>query len=164
MKVHFDLLEEKVNNKTNVFNEEIGKFINKIKEITLSFNQTNDLKDNEKYINNLNDLLLSNHRFIINNEEQNSGFIQKIVSFFYSVKYFFKKKNDVDVIKEKIDILKNQLINNLRSKRRLFNLRQKEQKIKIEANFKSILSLSFSDLSNIEEKECEDCKKLYYEA
>ena len=164
MKVHFDLLEEKVNNKINVFNEEIGKFINKIKEITSSFNQTNDLKNNEKYINNLNDLLLSNHHFILNNEEQNSNFIQKIVSFFYTVKYYFKKKNDINVIKEKIDNLKNQLIKNLNSKIRLFNVKQDEQNKKIKANFKSILSLSFSDLSNIEEKEWEECKKLYYEA
>ena len=163
-KVHFDLLEEKINNKINNFNKEIEKFIQQIKEITEIYNQTEDLKNNEQYINSFNDLLLSNKHFFFNKEENNDSFISKILSIFYSIKYFFKKKNDENVIKEKIDELKLDLLNNLNRKKRLFNLKLEDQRIKIKANFKSILCLSFSDLSNIEEKEWKECKKIYYEA
>ena len=60
--------------------------------------------------------------------------------------------------------MQKQILSDLKKKNRSFNLKLEDQSNKIKDNFKTILNLSFSDLSNIEEKEWKECIELYYEA
>ena len=164
IKEHFNSLQEKINNRINIFNKDIENFTLKIKEITMNFNQRDDLKNSEKYNNYLNELLLSNEKIVFDNSKTSNTFIGKIMVFFFNIKNFFKKKNDTSAIIEKINFFQTQLLRDLKMKNRSFNLKLIDQGIKIKDNFKSILSLSFSDLSNIEEKEWKECISLYYDA
>ena len=164
MKIHFDLLQEKINNRIAKFNEDIGNFTGKIKEITMNFTQGDQLKNSEQYNSYLNELFLSNEQIVFNNIKESNSFIDKIRWIFENIKYFFISKNDVNIITEKINELQKQILSDLKMKNRSFNLKLEDQSNKIKDNFKSILSLSFSDLSNIEEKEWKECIELYYEA
>ena len=164
MKIHFNLLQEKINNRIAKFNEDIGNFTGKIKEITMNFTQGDQLKNSEQYNSYLNELFLSNEQIVFNNIKESNSFIDKIRWIFENIKYFFISKNDVNIITEKINELQKQILHDLKMKNRSFNLKLEDQSNKIKDNFKSILSLSFSDLSNIEEKEWKECIELYYEA
>ena len=164
IKKHFNTLQDKINNGINIFNKDIENFTSKIKEITMNFSQRDDLKNNEKYNNYLNELLLSNEKIVFDHSQESNSFIGKIMVFFYNIKNFFQKKNETKEIIEKINLLQDQLLKDLKMKNRAFNLKIIDQGIKIKDNFKSILSLSFSDLSNIEEKEWKECISLYYDA
>ena len=164
IKKHFNTLQDKINNGINIFNKDIENFTSKIKEITMNFSQRDDLKNNEKYNNYLNELLLSNEKIVFDHSQESNSFIGKIMVFFYNIKNFFQKKNETKEIIEKINLLQDQLLKDLKMKNRAFNLKIIDQGIKIKDNFKSILSLSFSDLSNIEEKEWKECISSYYDA
>ena len=65
---------------------------------------------------------------------------------------------------EKIDELKEESIDNLNSKERIIKLKLEEDKKKVTDNFEKILGLAFSNLSNIEEKEWNKCRKEYMKA
>ena len=155
IKIYFEILQEKINNRISKFNGDIFNIINKIKEII-----NGGLNNNEKYNNYIKELFLSN-KILINNSLKNTAFISNVVN---NLKYFFKAKNDINVINEKINDLQNQFLNDLKEKKKYFNLKIDEQSIKIKDNFKSILNLSYSHLSNIEEKEWKECISLYYYA
>lgn len=161
IKIHFDLLEKSINNEINTFNKKIEKYIKTIKEIANT--QTEGLKNNEEYNNSINDLLISHNNFL-ETEEAQSSFLSYIASFFSRLKFLFSKKGDEKVIKQRIDQLRLEVINKIKNKKRIFKIKLKEQRIKIKANFKSIIGLTFSDLRNIEEKEWKSSKKSYKEA
>ena len=163
MKIHLDSLQTKVNNKISDFYEEIKKFTDKIKGIIPNFNQGDVNNINKKYNYFFKELLSINEKIIFNNSELSRTFFSRAMEYLYSWKLYFKKFFDRNIIKEKIDSAEYYLLEDLNLRKRAFNFRIVDQCIKIKDNFKLIFNLSFSDLSAIEEKEWEQCKKLYYE-
>ena len=164
MTKYLDLLQEKIKNKISDFKEEISKFTKKLNGIILNFNQTDVPNNMEKYNNYFNELSSINEKIVFDNSEKFRAFFGRIGEYLYSWKLYFKGFFDSNAINEKIDSSAYYLLEDLRMRQREFNFKIEDQAIKIKDNFNSIFNLYFTDLSGIEEKEWEECKKLYYEA
>ena len=132
--------------------------------MTMFYNQ-GDIKNNEEFQNNFERLFNSGKDLKIL-ESKKDGFIISFIKTIHGILNFFsclfKKKEQK--IKEDIINLRTKILNDLQQKERNFYIKFDDEKIKISLNFNLILGLAFTDLSNIEEKEWIESRKLYYEA
>ena len=156
---------ENINIEIQKFYDIIQKLIKKIKEMTEFFNQSS-LEENEKLKNSFEILFNSAKDLYIEKDKTNifKLFFKEISNWFKSLSIFniFKKKEEKFL--EDIQQIRNEVISNLEWKKRVFNLKLKDERIKIKANFKSIIAIAFSDLSYIEEQEWKESKKMYQQA
>ena len=159
MTKYLDLLQEKIKNKISDFKEEISEFTKKLNGIILNFNETDVPNGMEKYNNFFNELSSSNEKIVFDNSVKFRTFFRRIGEYLYSWKLYFKQFFDSNAINEKIDSSEYYLLEDLRMRQREFNFKIEAQAIKIKDNFNKIFNLYFTDLSGIEEKEWEECKK-----
>ena len=110
-------------------------------------------------------LLKQERQRIIDEEKNQNTFYENFIGFFKNMFNFFNffgsKEKEVN---DKIDGIENSFFEKFDEKRRTFKLKLKELKEKIKDEFHEILSLAFSDLSKIEQKDWEESKKEYYKA
>ena len=164
MNILLDDFTKRLNSNVDELNKNIQKLLEEIKNMTMFYNQ-GDIKNNEEFQNNFERLFNSGKDLKIL-ESKKDGFISSFLNTIQGILNFFsglfKKKEQK--IKEDIINLRTKILNDLQQKQRNFYLKFKDERIKISGNFNLILGLAFTDLSNIEEKEWIESRKLYYEA
>lgn len=124
------------------------------------------LTNNSKFKNCFDILFNSTEDLYIKKDEDNilMFILNSINSLFKSFNLFNWFKKEEEKFFNNLQDLRDEIIYNLEMKNRVFNIKFNDERIKIKGNFKCILALAFSDLSNIEEKEWIQSKKLYHQA
>ena len=157
----------KLENRIKQFNNKTHDLVEDIQKFSCLFNQL-QLEKNEQYKNNFNQLINAGKEILIQKKTEENIFdslvkrLSYIWNSFKSFFNFFKGKEEVAM--EKIEELKQDILDKLNSKERTMNFNIEDEKIKIKENFYAILALAFSDLSEIEEKEWIESKESYEKA
>ena len=157
----------RLENTIKVFNKNHQDLIEDINKMSSLFNQL-QLEKNEQFKNNFNQLIRAGKGIKIdeNTEESFLTSIFQTLSYiwnsFKSIFNIFKAQENILI--EKMDNLQTDFIENLNHKERIMKFNIEDEKLKIKEHFFAILSLAFSDLSQIEEKEWNESKKLYEKA
>ena len=156
---------ENINIEIQKFYDEIQKLVKEIKEMTEFFNQSS-LEENDKFKNSFEILFNSAKDLYIKKDNHNIFIVwlQNISNWLKNLSIFYWLKGKEEKFLENLQEIRNEVIYNLEWKKRVFNFKLNDERIKIKANFKSIIAIAFSDLSYIEETEWKESKKLYRQA
>ena len=154
---------ENINKEIQKFYDEIQNLVKQIKEMTEFFSS---LTNNDKFKNSFDILFNLSKDLYIKKDEKNILIIilSSINNFFKSFNFFNWFKKEEEKFLDDLQGIKNEILDNLKWKNRMFIIKFDDERVKIKGNFKCILALAFSDLSYIEEKEWIQSKKLYHQA